>query len=168
MSDVYSVEGNRRSYPVSYFQPRLSGKNPIHRARKLEDRVKVGFTLNLNLQLDEAAPVWKGSADGRMSLYVRASQYRRLLHFVAHRVLGNPDGADIAVENCLYSASRRATPFDCEGAFRSWLVRIAIDEALAMLHGKNIPQHGREIGAGGSGRALFSSQYEKPAGQATG
>jgi len=24
---------------------------------------------------------------------------------------------------------------DCEGAFRSWLVRIAIDEALAILHG---------------------------------
>ncbi len=122
--------------------------------------MKVGFILNLNLQLHEALPAWKGSADKRMSLYVRASQYRRLLYFVAHRVLGNPERADIAVENSLYSASRRATAFDCEGAFRSWLVRIAIDEALAILHGKNIPEHRRELGAAGIRPALFSSQYE--------
>jgi DNA-directed RNA polymerase specialized sigma24 family protein len=121
--------------------------------------MKAGFTLNLNLQLQEAVPVWKDSADKRTSLYIRASQYRRLLHFVAYRVLGNPDSADIAVENCLYSASRRATAFDCDGAFRSWLVRVAIDEALAILRGKH-SQHGRELGAAGMGTALFSSQYE--------
>jgi len=37
--------------------------------------------------------------------YVRANRdiYRGLLHFVAYRVLGNPDRADIVVENCLFS-----------------------------------------------------------------
>ncbi len=79
-----------------------------------------------------------------MSFYVRASRYRGLLHFVAYRVLGNPDRADIAVENCLFSASHRVAAFDCEGAFRSWLVRIAIDQALAILHGRSIREHRRD------------------------
>jgi DNA-directed RNA polymerase specialized sigma24 family protein len=114
----------------------------------------------LKLQLRESVAVRKDSADKQTSVYVRASRYRRLLHFVANRVLGNPDRADIAVENCLYSASRHATAFDCEGAFRSWLVRIAIDEALAILHRSDIPNHRRELGAAGNRTALFSSQYE--------
>jgi DNA-directed RNA polymerase specialized sigma24 family protein len=95
----------------------------------------------LKPQLHEAAPVWKGSADKSMSFYVRASRYRGLLHFVAYRVLGNPDRADIAVENCLFSASHCVMAFDCEGAFRSWLVRIAIDHAVAILHGRSIREH---------------------------
>ena len=106
--------------------------------------MKVGFTMNLKLQLREAAPVWNGSADRSMSFYVRASRYRGLLHFVVYRVLGNPERADIAVENCLFSASHRVTAFDCEGALRSWLVRIAIDQALAILHGRSIREHRRD------------------------
>jgi len=98
----------------------------------------------LKPQLHEATPVWKDSADRSMAFYVRASRYRGLLHFVAYRVLGNPDRADIAVENCLFSASHRVTAFDCEGAFRSWLVRIAIDQALAILHGRSIREHRRD------------------------
>jgi DNA-directed RNA polymerase specialized sigma24 family protein len=64
-----------------------------------------------------------------------AERCRRLLHFVAHRVLGNPDKAAIAVDNCLYGAARHVTTFNCEGAFRSWLVRLVIDEALMICHG---------------------------------
>jgi DNA-directed RNA polymerase specialized sigma24 family protein len=59
-------------------------------------------------------------------------------------VLGNPDKADIAVDNCLFSASNHVTAFYREGAFRSWLVRIAIDEALAILHGSSIREHRRD------------------------
>jgi DNA-directed RNA polymerase specialized sigma24 family protein len=73
-----------------------------------------------------------------MSLDVRATRYRRLLYFVADRVLGDPDRAAIAVDNCLYSAAQHVAAFDCEGAFRSWLVRLAIDESLAILHGRTI------------------------------
>ena len=97
--------------------------------------------MNLKLHSHEVIPVSRVSADNRRSSYVRASRYRHLLHFVARRVLGSPDRADIAVENCLFSASRHITTFDCEGAFRSWLVRLAIDEALAILHGRNMPEH---------------------------
>ena len=120
--------------------------------------MKVRPTLHLKLHSQEAIPVSRISADNRRPSYVRASRYRRLLHSVAHRVLGNPERADIAVHNCLYSASRHATAFDCEGAFRSWLVRIAIDEALAILHGRNVPEHRHENGAAGVRIGLFSSQ----------
>jgi len=106
--------------------------------------VKVRPKLNLKLHSDEPIPASRVSADNRRSSYVRASRYRRLLHSVAHRVLGNPDRADMAVENCLFSASHCVTVFDCEGAFRSWLVRIAIDEALAILHGSSILEHRRD------------------------
>jgi DNA-directed RNA polymerase specialized sigma24 family protein len=116
--------------------------------------------LNLKLHLHEAVPVCKISADNLMSFHARASRYRRLLHFVADRVLDNPDRAAIAVENCLFSARRNVQVFDCEGAFRSWLVRLAMDEALALLHGRNVPEHRPENGAAEVRIALFSSQYE--------
>jgi DNA-directed RNA polymerase specialized sigma24 family protein len=125
----------------------------------------VGPTMNVKPQLHEAAPVWKSSADKNMSFYVRASRYRGLLHFVACRVLGNPDTADIAVENCLLVAFRRVRAFDCEGAFRSWLVRIAIDEALAILHRRGLPDYRREPGAARIRTASFSSEDELLLGQ---
>jgi len=93
-------------------------------------------TLNVKPHLHETAPVLKDSAGESTSFYVRASRYRGLLHFVAHRVLGNSDRAHIAVQNCLDLASRDHKAFDSEGAFRGWLVRIAIDQALASLHGR--------------------------------
>jgi hypothetical protein len=100
--------------------------------------------MRLKLQLCEVDPVLKSSTDNRISFYVRAARYRRLLYFVADRVLGNPDRAVIAVGNCLFSASRHFVTFDHEGAFRSWLVRLALDESLAILHGRKMPEHRRE------------------------
>jgi DNA-directed RNA polymerase specialized sigma24 family protein len=62
----------------------------------------------------------------------RFSRYRRLLHFIATRVLGSPERADEAVENCWLSASRNPPSFEYDGAFCSWLARVLIDEALAI------------------------------------
>jgi hypothetical protein len=62
----------------------------------------------------------------------RFSRCYRLLHFIACRVLGGPERADEAVENCWLRASRNPLHFEYEGAFRSWLVRVLIDEALAI------------------------------------
>ena len=62
----------------------------------------------------------------------RFSQYRRLLRFVATRVLGESECADEAVANCWRSASRNPPPFKHDGAFGNWLVRILIDEALTI------------------------------------
>jgi len=56
-----------------------------------------------------------------------------LLHLVACRVLSNPERADQAIENCWLTASRSPPRFEYEGAFRSWVVRVLIDRALALL-----------------------------------
>lgn len=52
-----------------------------------------------------------------------------LLHFLAGRVCG-ADGVEEAVRNCFVSASRDVKSFESEVAFRAWLVRVQIDEAL--------------------------------------
>jgi len=62
------------------------------------------------------------------------SRYRALLYFVASRVLEDRQGAEEAVENCLLAATRNPPTFESEGAFRSWLLRILIEEALQILH----------------------------------
>ena len=66
-------------------------------------------------------------------LEIRFARCRGLLHFVACRVLGGSEGADRAVENCFLTAARNPQQFEYEGAFRSWLARIVIDEALAIV-----------------------------------
>jgi RNA polymerase sigma-70 factor, ECF subfamily len=66
------------------------------------------------------------------------SRYRRLLYFVAFRVLGNHRDAEDAVQRCLISASRDVRSFEHEGSFRGWLVRVLIDEAVAILHKNRI------------------------------
>jgi DNA-directed RNA polymerase specialized sigma24 family protein len=57
---------------------------------------------------------------------------RGLLHLTACRVLGGPEGVQLAVRNCWLTASRNSAKFDREGAFRSWLLRVLIDEALIL------------------------------------
>jgi hypothetical protein len=62
-----------------------------------------------------------------------SSRYHHLLSVVAYRVLGNHVQAEEAVQNCLRAVSSNAPTFECEGAFRSWMVRLLIDEAVTIL-----------------------------------
>src|SRR5262245_6904930 len=62
----------------------------------------------------------------------RLSRYSGLLHFIARQVLGGSEGVEEAIENCRLTASQNARQFESEGAFRSWLFRILIDEATAV------------------------------------
>jgi DNA-directed RNA polymerase specialized sigma24 family protein len=64
------------------------------------------------------------------------SRCRGLLYFTAYRVLDDSGGAEEAVQNCLLTATRNTQKFESEGAFRSWLLRIVIDEALQILRQK--------------------------------
>jgi RNA polymerase sigma-70 factor (ECF subfamily) len=68
------------------------------------------------------------------TLDVLLSRYRRVLALIAYRVLGNHEEAEDAVQNCIRVASYRAPRFDHEGAFRSWLARVLIDEAVTILN----------------------------------
>jgi len=82
----------------------------------------------------------------------RFSCCHQLLHFIACRVLGGPEHANAAIENCWLTASRNPPRFEYEGAFRSWLVRVLIDGALA-------------IRLGGEERTSIVSERELPSTQ---
>jgi DNA-directed RNA polymerase specialized sigma24 family protein len=66
-------------------------------------------------------------------LDVLLSRYRPVLTLIAYRVLCDDKKAEVAVENCIRVASDTAPQFDHEGAFRSWLARVLIDEAVIIL-----------------------------------
>jgi DNA-directed RNA polymerase specialized sigma24 family protein len=68
----------------------------------------------------------------------RFSRYRRLLHFVAYRVLHNQREAEDAVQKCFMSISGKDLLFESEGSVRSWLARALIDEALVILRKRKI------------------------------
>jgi DNA-directed RNA polymerase specialized sigma24 family protein len=57
----------------------------------------------------------------------------RMLHFIACRVLGRSERAGEAIDGCWRTASRHPQRFEHEGEFRSWLLRVLIDEALVLL-----------------------------------
>jgi DNA-directed RNA polymerase specialized sigma24 family protein len=57
----------------------------------------------------------------------------RMLHFIACRVLGGPERAEEAIGSCWRIASRHPQRFEHEGEFRSWLLRVLIDEALVLF-----------------------------------
>jgi DNA-directed RNA polymerase specialized sigma24 family protein len=88
------------------------------------------------------------SRDERKTTFeLQFSRSRRLLHFVARRILKCVEDADEAVKNCRLTASRHTPRFSSEGAFKSWLVRILIDEATLLLRqkennsSKHLPEH---------------------------
>jgi len=63
----------------------------------------------------------------------RFSRCYNLLHFIARRILDSSKNADDVIELCRVKASQSCLEFEQEGAFRSWLVRVLIDEARAVL-----------------------------------
>ena len=70
------------------------------------------------------------------ALHVLFTRYRRLLYDLAHRVLRNDEEAEDAVQNCLLLAYRNLSDVKCQSSFRSWLVKILIDEAFAIVRKK--------------------------------
>jgi DNA-directed RNA polymerase specialized sigma24 family protein len=66
----------------------------------------------------------------------RFSRCCPLLHFLACRILSSHEEVEKALQNCRITASGNPPRFQYEGAFRSWLVRVLIDEALAIRQRK--------------------------------
>ena len=64
---------------------------------------------------------------------VRFLRCYRLLHFIACCVLGGAERTEEVVERCRLRASLTSPRFEYEGAFRSWLLRVLIDEAIVVL-----------------------------------
>lgn len=92
---------------------------------------EIALHFNNDSEADLAEQVW---LDQQPLIFdARFWRCNRLLHFIAGRILSDPEQVLKAVENCRHSASARAPHFEYEGAFRSWLVRVLIDEALVLL-----------------------------------
>ena len=81
-------------------------------------------------QEDETLSNSQGSLE---ELDVLFSRYRRVLSLVAYSVLADHAEAEDAVQNCLITVSGNVPKFEHEGAFRCWLIRVLIDEAVTIL-----------------------------------
>jgi hypothetical protein len=114
---------------------------PIARRSRSEDRVFVSritaAVLNTTEKpLEGLRTVVVKSEQEQPAIFVeRFLRAYRLLDFIACRVLCDKKRAQIAIHNCWQTASRNPPRFEYEGAFRSWLVRVLIDEALASSAG---------------------------------
>jgi len=85
-----------------------------------------------DLPLNDELLVLHGLQGNREALDTLFSRYHSLLHAVAYRVLGNREEAQDAVQNGLLLAFSNLQQFKYEGAFRGWLVRIIVNEAITL------------------------------------
>jgi DNA-directed RNA polymerase specialized sigma24 family protein len=81
-------------------------------------------------------PDGESGEETQSTFELQFSSCRELLHFIACRILTSVDEAETAVRNCRVTAARNPPGFQNEGAFKSWLVRILIDEATLLLRRK--------------------------------
>jgi len=100
---------------------------------EIQRRSPIGVKTSVRLHTSENIPISNDLRQQAEVFQVRFSRCRKVLYFLACRVLGSSDLAHQVVENCKITASRSPLRFEYEGAFRSWLVRILIDEALAIV-----------------------------------
>ena len=77
-------------------------------------------------------PDGKSREDTQSAFELQFSRCRKLLQFIALRILNCAEEADEAIKNCRLTASCNPPAFTTEGAFKSWLVRILIDEATLL------------------------------------
>ena len=86
--------------------------------------------------LDDDQLISLGLKGDQEALHVLFMRYRRLLYSLAYRLLRNHEEAEDAVQNCLLQGFRNLESVKSRGAFRSWLVRILINEALVIIRRK--------------------------------
>jgi DNA-directed RNA polymerase specialized sigma24 family protein len=92
----------------------------------------MSLQFTLKFRMNENIP-GRNSQEDSILFEERFSRCCPLLHFLAFRILGSDEEAEEAVQSCRITASRNPPRFQYEGAFRGWLVRVLMDEALAVL-----------------------------------
>jgi DNA-directed RNA polymerase specialized sigma24 family protein len=75
------------------------------------------------------------------------SRCRNMLEYTACLILADSKMAESAVQNGWFKASRNPPGFESEGAFRSWVLRLVISEALQILHQRQTEACGRQMRA---------------------
>jgi RNA polymerase sigma-70 factor (ECF subfamily) len=104
--------------------------------------------------LDDSKLISDGLQGDRNAFEVLFSRYRPILYRLAQRILRNHEESEDAVQNCSLVAFRKMESFKYEGAFRSWLARILVNEAITILRKRkrtysslrSIPQERAEAG----------------------
>jgi len=82
---------------------------------------------------DDSKLISDGLQGDRNAFEILFSRYRPILYRLAQRVLRNHEESEDAVQNCSLVAFRKMESFKYEGAFRSWLARILVNEAIMIL-----------------------------------
>jgi DNA-directed RNA polymerase specialized sigma24 family protein len=115
----------------------------------------MGVNTGLRLHTSENILMPNGLRQQSAPFEVRFLRCHKMLRFLACRVLGSSEQAHEVVENCKVTASRNPPTFEYEGAFRSWLVRILIDEALAIVRQREQHDERRKHEEPGSPEVAF-------------
>jgi RNA polymerase sigma-70 factor, ECF subfamily len=87
----------------------------------------------VEVHLDDSKLVSDGLQGNGDAFEILFSRYRPILYRLAQRILRNHEESEDAVQNCSLAAFRKLTSFKYEGAFRSWLARILVNEAITIL-----------------------------------
>jgi RNA polymerase sigma-70 factor, ECF subfamily len=87
----------------------------------------------VDAQLDDSKLILDGLQGDRNAFEILFSRYRPILYRLAQRILRNHEESEDAVQNCSLVAFRKMESFKYEGAFRSWLARILVNEAITTL-----------------------------------
>lgn len=83
--------------------------------------------------LDDSRLISDGLQGDRDAFEILFSRYRPILYRLAQRILRNHEESEDAVQNSSLAAFRKMKSFKYEGAFRSWLARILVNEAITIL-----------------------------------
>jgi hypothetical protein len=136
-------EGLSTNIPTKLMHPSDRHFTPAKRVTVFSVRSESEMNAILESHLRSKDEILTHSQGNLETIGVLFARYRSVLSLIAYRVLGNDEDAEQAVQNCLRIASDHAPRFDHEGAFRSWLARILIDEAVTILHKQRIstPRH---------------------------
>jgi RNA polymerase sigma-70 factor (ECF subfamily) len=87
----------------------------------------------MEVHLDDSKLVSDGLQGNGDAFEILFSRYRPILYRLAQRILRNHEESEDAVQNCSLAAFRKLKSFKYEGAFRSWLARILVNEAITIL-----------------------------------
>lgn len=86
----------------------------------------------MNIAHDPLNPSQDTALESLQIFNARFHRCRNLLVSVASRVLTRQESTEEAIYNCWRVASRNPPRFEHEGAFRGWLVRVLLDQALVI------------------------------------
>jgi RNA polymerase sigma-70 factor, ECF subfamily len=87
----------------------------------------------VGVHVDDSKLISDGLQGDRNAFEILFSRYRPILYRLGQRILRNHEESEDAVQNCSLVAFRKMESFKYEGAFRSWLARILVNEAITIL-----------------------------------